>query len=212
MAKSPKANQGTKSATARTAVYLRVSTEEQKHDSQRSEIEAWAKRQRLTPTALRWFEDKATGNTLNRPAFGNLQTAIAKGQIDTVVIYRLDRLSRKMLEGLNTLAKWCEQGVRVVVVTQDLDLEGTVGQIVASVLLGVAEIEQQGRKERQASGIAAAKKRGVYSQGKGRPKGSTKAKPARAKELESQGLKPAEIARAMGIHRDTVYEYLKQAG
>lgn len=190
------------------AAYLRVSTDDQKLDSQRLEIEAWAKRQRINKTELRWFEDKSTGNTLKRPAFADLQKQIAKGQIDTVVIYRLDRLSRKLLDGVQTLAQWCEQGVRVVVVTQDLDLEGTVGQIVASVLLGVAEIEQQTRKERQAAGIAAAKKRGVYDHGKGRPKGSTKATPARARELADQGLKKTEIARALGVSRDTVYSYL----
>lgn len=56
---------------------------------------------------------------------------------------------------------------------------GTVGRLVASVLFGLAEIEQEYRRERQAAGIAVAKRRGVY---RGRAKGTTKAKPARARD------------------------------
>jgi Resolvase, N terminal domain len=92
------------------------------------------------------------------------------------------------------LADWCERGVRVVVITQQLDLTGTVGRMVASVLFGLAEIEQEYRRERQAAGIAVAKRNGVY---RGRRKGTTKAKPTRAQELRVRGLVVPEIATAL---------------
>ncbi len=49
--------------------------------------------------------------------------------------------SRSMLNGINILSKWCEWGVRVVSVTQQIDLSGTVGHLVAGVLFAIAEIE-----------------------------------------------------------------------
>jgi DNA invertase Pin-like site-specific DNA recombinase len=74
------------------------------------------------------------------------------------------------------------------------------------VLFGVAEMEQENRRERQAAGIAAAKERGVYI---GRVPGTTKAPPNRAKGLRKRGLNDSEIAEAMGISRRTVQRYLK---
>jgi len=96
-----------------------------------------------------------------------------------------------MREGINTLSRWCECGVRVVSVTQQIDLSGTVGHLVAGVLFAVAQIELEHVRERQAAGIALAKQRGVY---KGRKRGATKAKPERARELRGKGMTLPEIA------------------
>jgi len=71
---------------------------------------------------------------------------------------------------------------------------------VASVLFGLAEIESEYRRERQAAGIAVAKERGVYH---GRQRGTTKALPRRAQELRDLGLTVQEIAMAINISRRT---------
>ena len=113
-----------------------------------------------------------------------MQRAIFDGEVDTVVVWKLDRISRRQHEGIGLLADWCERGIRVVVVTQQIDLGGAVGRMVASVLFGLAEIELEYRRERQAAGIAVAKRRGAYH---GRKKGTTKAKPTRARQLRGQG-------------------------
>ncbi len=131
---------------------------------------------------------------------------MCKGDVDTVVVWKLDRLSRNLRDGITTLCDWCERGLRVVSVTQQIDFNGAVGRMLAAVLLGVAEMEQEMRRERQAAGIAAAKERGVYT---GRKPGSTKAKPARAMELREQGLKVHEIANALNVGDATVFRYLK---
>lgn len=89
------------------------------------------------------------------------------------------------------LADWCERGEWVVVVTQQLDLHGAVGRMVASVLFGLAEIEAEYRPERQTAGIALAKRNGLY---RGRQPGTTKANPARAQALRARGLTIPEIA------------------
>ena len=122
-----------------------------------------------------------------------------------MVVWKLDRISRRQLDGISVLADWCERGVRVVSVTQQIDLKGAVGRMVASVLFGVAEIELEHRRERQAAGIKVAKKRGAYA---GRKKGTTKAAPSRALELRGKGLAAEEIAAAMGVSTRTVFRYL----
>lgn len=130
---------------------------------------------------------------------------IFAGKVKTVVVWKLDRLSRRLKDGVNLLADWCERGLRVVVVTQAIDLTGPVGRMIAAVLLGLAEIEWEYRRERQSAGIAVAKKKGVY---RGRRPGSTKGNPARAAELRGRGLLPGEIATALGTSERTVRRYL----
>jgi DNA invertase Pin-like site-specific DNA recombinase len=187
------------------ACYVRVSTVGQNEAGQRREIERWLQGNGTDPENVRWYLDKSTGDNLDRPGFERLQCDIFQGDIGTVVIWRLDRLSRTIRDGLNTLCDWCDRSLRIVSVSQQIDFNGTIGKMIASVLFGVAEMEQETRRERQRAGIDAAKARGVYL---GRQKGTTKATPGRALELRASGLKVAEIATALGISRRTAMRYL----
>jgi len=186
-----------------TAIYVRVSTVGQNVAGQRREIERWLEGNGITDAD--WFIDKMSGDNLARPEFERLQRAIFDGRVRSVVVWKLDRLSRSLKDGINVLSEWCERGVRVVSVTQAIDLSGAVGRMLAAVLLGIAEMEQETRRERQAAGIAAAKEQGIY---RGRRKGTTKATPTRAQELRANGLTDREIATALGISRRTVQRYL----
>ena len=187
------------------ACYCRVSTRRQKVDSQKADILRWLTSHAVAPAAIQWFEDVESGTTLKRPAFDRMQQGIFAGTIRTAVVWKLDRISRRQCEGVNLLADWCERGVRVVVITQQLDLSGAVGRLVASVLFGLAEIEHEYRRERQAAGIAVAKRKGRYN---GRAKGTTKAQPARVRILHERGFTVAEIQQALQISPRTVYRYL----
>jgi len=196
----------TKHQTKTVACYCRVSSRYQKNDSQRADIRRWLRGNDIKAASVEWFEDKETGKSLKRPAFDALQQAIFDGQFKIVVVWKLDRISRHQLEGINVLADWCDRGIRVVSVTQLIDLRGAVGRMVASVLFGIAEIELEYRRERQAAGIREAKKHGVYL---GRKKGTTKANPNRAMQLRKQGLTIDEIAKSFGVTSRTVLRYLK---
>jgi DNA invertase Pin-like site-specific DNA recombinase len=188
-----------------TSIYVRVSTVGQNVEGQRREIQRWLDGNGITDSE--WFIDKASGATTEREAFERLQSEIFAGAVQTVVVWRLDRLSRSLRDGVNILADWCERGVRVVSVTQQLDLSGALGRTLAALMLGLAEMEREAIRERQAAGIAAAKERGVYN---GRKNGTTKATPARAAELRARGLNDGEIAAALGVSRRTVQRYLRQ--
>lgn len=185
------------------AIYVRVSTPDQNTAGQKREIQRWLDGNGIV--GARWYVDKVTGDHTDRPAFQRLQAAIFHGEVKTVVVWKLDRLSRSLRDGINVLADWCDRGLRVISVTQQIDFNGAVGKMLAAVLLGVAEMEQETRRERQAAGIEAAKDRGVYA---GRQPGTTKAEPRRAVELRRQGLSDSEIASAMSVSRRTVQRYL----
>jgi DNA invertase Pin-like site-specific DNA recombinase len=96
----------------------------------------------------------------------------------------------------------------VVSVTQQIDFNGTVGKMIAAVLLGIAEMEQQNRRERQSAGIRLARQAGKY---RGRKAGTSEASPARALELRQQGLSVDELGRSLGIGRNTTFRYLRVA-
>lgn len=186
------------------AAYVRVSTVGQNEDSQRREIKRWLAGNSIE--GVSWYVDKSSGDNLNRPAFEKLQADIFMGNIKTVVVWRLDRLSRKIRDGLNVLCDWCDKHLRVVSVSQQIDFNGTTGKVIAAVLLGIGQMEQEARRERQAIGIDAAKARGVHL---GRKAGSTKAKPEKAAKLKEKGLTNAEIAAALGVSPRTVSRYLE---
>lgn len=184
--------------------YIRVSTHGQNEAGQKREITRWLKGHGIT--GVRWYTDKGkTGDNLDRPAFEEMQRAIFSGEIKTVVVFKLDRLSRSLQDGINTLCGWLDKGIRLVSVTQGHDFKGVTGKMIAGLLFSIAEMEQETRRERQAAGIAAAKADGVYF---GRKPGTFKGKPGRAVQLRERGLNDDEIATALGVSRRTVQRYL----
>lgn len=188
------------------AAYIRISDPDQNIDSQRDAIEKWLINHGNDLGEVRWYADKHTGRNIKRPGFTKLHADILKGKVHTVVFWDFDRISRSLKDGINTLHQWCSSGVRVICITNQLDLSGTIGQIIASVMFGLAQIGLEGNKKAQKRGIEAAKKEGVYT---GRKPGTTKATPARARQLKAQGLTVKEISTALGVSDRTVWRYLK---
>lgn len=188
------------------AVYVRVSTASQNEAGQRREIQKWLAGNGINQANTQYYVDKESGDTLDRTNFQQMQQDVWNGAVKTIVVYKIDRISRSLRDGINVLCDWCEKGIRVVSVTQQLDFSGATGQLIAAVLLAVAQMEQEVRRERQAAGIAAAKERGVYT---GRKKGTFKKNPQEAILLQEKGLTQQQIARAMGVSIASVVRYLR---
>ncbi len=192
------------------AVYIRVSTASQNEAGQRREVMKWLTGNGINPSDAMWYTDKESGETLKRPEFEQLQKDIFNGTINTVVVYKLDRISRDMHDGVLVLGEWCKKGIRLVSTSEQMDYSGPIGQMFAAIMFTIAKWETLSRRNRQAAGIAAAKERGVYT---GRKPGAVKAgvDPAQAIELRKKGLTHEEVAKVLGVSLRTAVRYSKKS-
>lgn len=189
-----------------TAIYLRVSTvgkQDQGLKSQEQTLLEYCRNHGISNYKV--YRDKQSGGSLDRPALQRLQEDIFRGKISTVVVWKLDRLSRSLKDGITLLVGWLENGIRVVAVAQQFDFNGSVGQLVASVLLGIAQMERENIRENISRGMQAAKQRGVRIGGS-KPKITAQ----EAIELKKQGKTISDIARQLQCTRKTVYAALKR--
>jgi len=203
-----------------TAVYVRVSKTSQDQASQLPDLERWAKANVDGESSVKWYKDKATGKTMERPGWKALEADYRAGKIGRIVVWRLDRLGRTA-RGLTALFEELTQGkVNLVSIRDGLDLSTPAGRLMANVLASVAQYETEVRQERSMAGLAVAREKGTRSGNAiGRPKGGsldgtakrikvTPEQEATAKRLKSEGAKIAAIARATGLSRPTVYSIL----
>ena len=85
--------------TRQVAIYMRVSSKRQDLASQLPDLEKWASAQ---SEEIQWYRDKFTGKSMERPGWLKLQSAIDRGDVSRVVVWRLDRLGRTA-KGLTAL-------------------------------------------------------------------------------------------------------------
>jgi len=121
---------------------------------------------------------------------------------DTLVVTRIDRLARSMKDLQDIVHELKGKGVTLKATEQPIDTGTAAGKAFLDMLGVFAEFETNLRRERQAEGIQAAKARGVYKGGKAR------IDPDAVRKLIAEGVKPAHIARQLGISRGTVYKFI----
>jgi DNA invertase Pin-like site-specific DNA recombinase len=191
------------------AVYVRVSTKKQDTRSQLADLEKWAARQELP---VKWYRDKSTGKTMDRPGWNRLDAEIQAGNVAQVAVWRLDRLGRTA-KGLTALfSTLTEKGVGLVSLKDGLDLSTVAGRLMANVLASVAQFETEVRAERILAGQEAARKAGK-KWGGGKPGRRVKVTPeaiASIRRMKADGGKVAAMARATGLSRPTVYAVLAE--
>ena len=122
---------------------------------------------------------------------------------DTFIVTRLDRLARSVGDLFSIIEQLQSKGVAFRCLQQSgVDTDSSTGRLMMAILGAVAAFEADIRKERQMEGIAKAKAAGVYQGRKPSIDG------AKVKELHEQGVRPADIAKRMGIGRASVYRHL----
>lgn len=192
-----------------TAIYLRVSTRKQDQRSQEPDLRRWVEAFAAGGEVV-WYSDKATGSDMERPGWRRLEAAYRTGQVERIVVWRLDRLGRTS-SGLTALFDELRRlGVPLVSVREGFDLATPAGAMVATILASVAQHELEVRRERQAAGIAAAKaagKRWGGSKAGVRRKVTTELE-RQVRQLRRSGEPIASIARATHLSRTTVYGLL----
>jgi site-specific DNA recombinase len=168
------ADSGRPARKLRCAVYTRKSSEEgldmdfNSLDAQRESCEAYVVSQRAegwTLVADRYDDGGFSGGTLERPGLKRLLADVGAGKIDVVVVYKIDRLSRSMLDFLNLVELFERQGVTFVSVTQSFNTKDAMGRMALNILVTFAQFERELIGERIRDNVAASRKRGKWMGG-----------------------------------------------
>ena len=145
-------------------------------------------------------EKKSGGDRGSRTELQVLLDFLRAG--DTLVVTRIDRLARSMEDLQDIVHELKGRGIALKATEQPIDTGTAAGKAFLDMLGVFAEFETNLRRERQTEGIEAAKARGVYKGGKAR------IDPDAVRKLAADGVKPAHIARQLGISRGTVYRFI----
>src|ERR1700726_2890871 len=106
-----------------------------------------------------------SGATMDRPALEQLLADITAGRIDTVVVYKIDRLTRSLADFAKIVEIFDAKGVSVVSGTQQFNTTTSMGRLTLNVLLSFAQSEREVTGERIRDKIAASKKKGMWMGG-----------------------------------------------
>src|SRR5262245_11498837 len=159
----------------RCAIYTRKSTEEgleqefNSLDAQRESAQAYIQSQQQESWVClpdRYDDGGFTGGNTERPALQRLLADIAEGKVDAVVIYKLDRLSRSLLDFAKMMETFETHKVALVSVTQLFNSATSMGRLVLNVLLSFAQFEREILAERTRDKIAATRRKGKWAGGR----------------------------------------------
>jgi site-specific DNA recombinase len=160
--------------TIRCAIYTRKSTEEgldqefSSLDAQRESGLAYVKSQASQGWTCRktHYDDGGfSGGNMERPALQRLLADIKAGEVDCVVVYKVDRLSRSLLDFARMMETFEQYDVTFVSVTQQFNTAHSMGRLLLNVLLSFAQFEREIISERTRDKIAAARRKGKWSGG-----------------------------------------------
>src|SRR3954452_7218754 len=159
----------------RCAVYSRKSTDEgldkefNTLDAQRDACEAYVASPRAEGWVLvrdRYDDGGFSGGTLERPALRRLLADIEQGRIDVIVVYKIDRLSRSLMDFAKLVETMEAHGVTFISVTQSFNTTTSMGRLTLNILLSFAQFEREVIGERIRDKFAASRARGMWMGGK----------------------------------------------
>ncbi|MBX3385999.1 MAG: recombinase family protein [Phycisphaeraceae bacterium] len=158
----------------RCAIYTRKSSEEgleqefNSLDAQRESGEAYIASQKNEGWVClpeQYDDGGFTGGNMDRPALKRLMADIEAGKIDCVVVYKVDRLSRSLLDFARMMETFERHRVSFVSVTQQFNTASSMGRLVLNVLLSFAQFEREIISERTRDKIAATRRKGKWAGG-----------------------------------------------
>lgn len=158
----------------RSAVYTRKSSEEgleqefNSLDAQREACEAYIASQKPEGWVLvpdRYDDGGISGATLERPALQRLLADIEARRVDVVVVYKIDRLSRALMDFAKLVEVFDRNSVTFVSVTQSFNTTTSMGRLTLNILLSFAQFEREIIGERIRDKFAASRKKGIWMGG-----------------------------------------------
>lgn len=193
-------------------VYLRVSTDRQETDNQKSGIINFCQQRNINVTS--WVEDTVSGTkSVAGRKLGSIIKKMKRG--DTLIVSEISRLSRNLMDLMELLKQCLEKGIKILTVKEGYELGDNINSKVLAFAFGLAaEIERTLLSQRVKESLARRKANGFIL---GRPIGSKKKNPILLKHLDevllmkSKGCTQIAIARKFKVHRHTVKDLIANA-
>src|SRR5450759_3487066 len=169
--KPPRGVEGTAAGPVRCAIYTRKSSEEgleqpfNSLDAQREAAEAYIASQRhqgLIAMPERYDDGGYSGGNMDRPALQRLLEDLKTGSIDCLVVYKVDRLSRSLLDFARIMGALEQRGTNFVSITQQFNTTSSIGRLTLNVLLSFAQFERELISERTRDKMSAARRKGKW--------------------------------------------------
>jgi len=189
-------------------IYTRVSTAQQQSIPMQIHALKEFAAHRLWRVVLVVQEKQSTLQFNERSERQKILQAARRRELDVVLVWKLDRWGRSVLDLVLSLKELEQLRVAFVSLTEGFDLTTPSGRAMAGMLAVFAEFEREIRRERQAAGIARARREGRHL---GRPRKIWHREQRKVQELAAKGLRPAAIAEAVGIGRTSVRRILNAA-
>lgn len=178
-------------ANGQKVAYVRVSSADQNSARQRESLEK--------ENIDRWFEEAASGKNMDRPQLQEMLQYIREG--DAVYVSEFSRLGRSTADLLEIIKRIEDKGATVTSLKERLDTSTSTGKLMVTVIAAISEFERNIILERQAEGIAIAKRKGKY---KGRKRVSI---PDIGKYYDAymhRETTKTEAAKKLGVSRNTL--------
>lgn len=173
--------------------YIRVSTNDQNPDLQRDAIKRAGCEQ--------IFEDIISGSKAKRPGLNKLLKTIKPG--DTVVVWKLDRLGRSLINLADLLQSFKKKDVQFLSITEGINTCTSMGRFTYHIMSALAEMEREIIIERTCAGLAAARKKGRIG---GRPQKHSEAEVSQMKRLIQNGVSRRQVSLIYNIGISTLYK------
>ena len=183
----------------RAALYVRVSTQDQRYEPQLDPLTTYADSRSLEVVET-YVDHGISGSKAKRPALDRLLADARRRKFDCLVVVKLDRLARSVRQLTELAAEFEALGVDLIVLDQSIDTSTPSGRFLFHSLAAVAELERDLIRERVVAGMKAAKRRGARI---GRPRALDGHQRFALETLIGQGVSISEAARRLGVSRSS---------
>ncbi len=186
-------------APLRALVYHRVSTLDQDPEGANVDLKRGANIRQMEVSHEVW--ETGSGARNDRPGLCRVMDIVAKGEVDAVIVVKLDRFGRSALDLLTNINSLTSAGVRFIATSQGIDIKpdaDAMSRLMLTMLAAIAEYERDLIRERTRSGLDNAKKRGSQF---GRPTSTSAPSPEVVTRLRQEGLSWREIANSLQCSR-----------
>lgn len=191
----------------KTAIYVRVSTDDQSIEMQTRAIEQFLQTKGITRFEI-YADEGLSGASTVRPALNRLLNDCKRGAIELLVVYKLDRLFRSLSHLMATLSELNKYGTQFIAVQDQIDMTTAAGRLQFHIIGAFAQFERDLISQRTKAGMANAKAKGIKI---GRHSTITPEVRTKVLELRTCNISYTKIATSLQLSVGSVQRILKRA-